>query len=251
MYVQDYVYSNVVFNKRGEQIKRLTLSNGIGDFIVDDNENLVAILEKLDPVRLTSTQILCKISPQGELAEIYGEFPYPICINRVSGGISIITTGFESSLYIAKLDEKAFVYGYSKKYELFIKDWSGNVLLKIKRNLSPPRFTGEERHALRKFCALEQKPYFFRIMCDSRGRIYVQKNNPSQIFPGKGAVEISGEEVDVFSKDGRFLYETWLPANTFIIKDGFLYAYEMNEGTGLESIKRFKINNWEQMKEGS
>jgi len=255
IYVKDYIYSIVVFNKHGEHIKRLTLSDSIDDFIVDDNEDFVAILEKPDPVTLSATQVLCKISPQGEVAEIYGEFPRPIYMNNSAGrGTSMITTGYESSLYIAKLDEKAFVYGYSKKYELFIADWSGNVLFKIKRNLSPPGFTRKERHALKKFrdlksTPLEQKPYFFMIMCDSRGRIYVQKNLPRQMFAGKGAVDISGKEVDVFSKDGYFLYETWLPANTFVIKEGFLYAYEMNEETGLESIKRFKINNWEQMKE--
>lgn len=255
LYVKDYAMFVVVFNKHGEYVKRLTLEPAVNDFIVNDNENLVAVLPKTDPDELTSIQALCKINPQEEIAETHGEFPYPISVRRFGEGTMLISTGYESSLHIAKLDEEAFVYGHSGKYELFISDWSGNVLLKITKDQPPPKFSREERRDLQRTPALRsiplrQKPYFFNVMCDSQERIYVQRNNPSQGFPGKGAVDVGGKDVDVFSKDGRFIYETCLPANTFIIKDGFLYSYETNDETGLESVKRFKINNWEQMKTG-
>jgi hypothetical protein len=41
---------------------------------------------------------------------------------------------------------------------------------------------------------------------------------------------------------------TKLPPYTYVIKDGFLYAYVVDEEEGMEYVKRYKIKNWEQIK---
>jgi hypothetical protein len=254
IYTKDNVSSIVVFNERGEYVDKLALRHIVRDFIVDQGGNIFAILEKSNEKELTAVHVLCRINPQGQVFEISNEFPYPLDMRRIGEGTFASSTGFEPGLYLARLDENKFVYGYSAEYELTVEDWSERVLFKIRRNLAPQSFTRVERDALggtrdSRSTLLEHKPYFFKIMCDSRGRIYVQRNSSKKIIPGKGAVEISAKEVDVFSKNGRFLYEAQLPANTFVIKDGFLFVYESNEETGLETIKRFRINNWAQLKE--
>ena len=55
---------------------------------------------------------------------------------------------------------------------------------------------------------------------------------------------------DVFSKDGYYLYKTVFPFAPFVIKDGFFYTRVVNEDTGEVFVKRFRIKNWEQIKEG-
>lgn len=57
-------------------------------------------------------------------------------------------------------------------------------------------------------------------------------------------------EVDIFSEDGYFIYRSIIPRGTYLITDGFLYEYFMNEDTGEELVKRQKIKNWDKIKEG-
>jgi len=59
---------------------------------------------------------------------------------------------------------------------------------------------------------------------------------------------VRGIALDSFSKDGYFLYKSTIPRGTYIIKDGFLYAYVMDEDSGEELVKRFRIKNWDQIK---
>ena len=62
--------------------------------------------------------------------------------------------------------------------------------------------------------------------------------------------EKTSREVDVFSNDGHLLYTSLLPPNTCEIRDGFLYAYSIDEASRLESVKRYRIKNWAQIKDG-
>ncbi|NOR53047.1 MAG: hypothetical protein GQ536_03030, partial [Candidatus Aminicenantes bacterium] len=55
--------------------------------------------------------------------------------------------------------------------------------------------------------------------------------------------------VDVFSKEGLYLYRmnwNFIPA---LIKNGFLYEVRENEDTGDIKVIRHKITNWNRFKE--
>jgi hypothetical protein len=115
------------------------------------------------------------------------------------------------------------------------------ILHRFRKPETPPRFTAEER---RRFKSVpEKKPYFFDLLTDSLGRIYVQRN----MAFGKVSIEVRDKEVDVFDPTGRFLYRTRLPANTRVIRDGRLYCWEVNEAEGMEYIKRYRIRNWDRI----
>ncbi len=79
-------------------------------------------------------------------------------------------------------------------------------------------------------------------------RIYVQRNITKGLL--NAVQENVDRDVDIFSKDGYFLYTSRLPANTCEIKDGYLFAYAVDEANGLESVKRYKIKNWEGIETG-
>ena len=59
---------------------------------------------------------------------------------------------------------------------------------------------------------------------------------------------MKGKEVDIFSKDGIYLYKATIPKDTYIIKSGFLYAYEVEDDT--EVVNRYRIKNWDLIKKG-
>ncbi len=88
------------------------------------------------------------------------------------------------------------------------------------------------------------QPFYYSIFSDNKGRIYVQTN---KTWREEG---VKLKEVDIFSKDGYFLYKTTLPIDTYVIKNGYLYAYVMDEDKGDELVKRFRIKNWDKIKEG-
>ncbi len=146
---------------------------------------------------------------------------------------------------MSKLDKEAFVYGYSKDYELNIIDIDGRVLHKIRKEESPRKFSAREKMIFKKQHSdpPEHKPFFYYIITDSKGRIYVQKNSTI-----RKEFRVN-REVDIFSKDGYYLYKSTIPRGTYIIKDGYLYAYVMNEELGEELVKRFRIENWSSLEE--
>ena len=155
-----------------------------------------------------------------------------------------MTTGYELSLKLTKLASSTFIYGYSKEYELNVINSEGQLLYKIRKDEPYPKFTSKEKREFRRIPLPEYKPYIFSILADSEGRIYVQRNRQTWKEPDVNM------KVDIFSTDGYFLYAATLPPCTWVIKDGFLYTYTLDEDEGMEYIKRYKIKNWEQIKEG-
>ena len=98
---------------------------------------------------------------------------------------------------------------------------------------------------------LEFKPFYNEIISDDLGRIYVRK---------VGSILVKENEVnyDLFSRDGYYLYRVRMPylpefaplIPYIIIKNGCIYRGEHDKETMLDFVKRYKIKNWEQIKEG-
>lgn len=80
---------------------------------------------------------------------------------------------------------------------------------------------------------------YYSIHTDDKGRIYIQTNKT------KGA-EVE-REIDLFSKDGYYLYEAFLPKQTQVIRKGYLYEAVKKD---IWLVKRYKIKNWDQIRSG-
>jgi hypothetical protein len=97
---------------------------------------------------------------------------------------------------------------------------------------------------------LEYKPFFNGILTDDLGHIYVKK---------VGSILVKENEViyDLFHRDGYFLYRVRMPylkespvlIPSMIIRNGFIYRGEHDRETMLDSVKRYKIENWDEIKE--
>ena len=133
------------------------------------------------------------------------------------------------------------MYGYSEKYDLSVIDKNGQLLYKITKEEPFRKFPAAKRRRLKEMNLGDFQPFYYSIFSDNKGRIYVQTNKTWR------EEDVKLKEVDIFSKDGYFLYKTTLPRDTYVIKNGYLYALEVRDN---EIVKRFKIKNWNRIKEG-
>lgn len=241
--IRDGLYEIEKFDKQGYFIEKIKLAKAIDDFDFDGKGNFFAIQQTISDEDLSKT--LCKIDSKGEIKKNYIKLPWPIHYRRIG---EVRSVGYEPEaycLFMSKLDKDAFVYGYSKDYLLNIIDMDGRVLSKVQKEESPKKFSARDKMIYKRQHSdlPEHKPFFYSVITDSKGRIYVQKNRT------KGKEFKVNREVDIFSKEGYYLYKSTIPRGTYIIKDGYLHAYVMNEASGEELVKRFCIKNWNSLKE--
>jgi len=245
IYVKDRSTTLKIFDKDGRYLNRDIHSKHIVmDFLLDEDKNIMAVIWKSSDTESTNTHALCKINSKGDILGVYGEYPYNVYTKKEGEGTLMVSTGYELSVQLAQLDSRTFVCGYPKTYELKITDKNGKMLYKITLDEPVPEFTSKEKASFKKIPPPSQKPYFFSIIIDSMGRIYVQRNMAAT---GKGPAERENKTVDVFNKEGHFLFKTTLPPNTCVIKDGYIYAFAVDEDKGMEYAKRYKIKNWEEL----
>jgi hypothetical protein len=237
--VQDQAYTIEIFAPDGKPIRSMRLETAFRDFRIASDGTIVALLTATLDTK--AFHRLSKIGPDGKVAQIYADVPYTQHIERIAGGMSSVTTGFELAIQFDLLDHQSYVYGYSKDYALTIIDLSGKALCRFGKDETAPKFASKEKAGFKRIPLPEFKPYFYAIYTDDLGRIYVQRNKTW------AEEDVRQKEIDVFSRDGYFLYRTKLPKYTHVIRNGYVYALEVNED---EIIKRFKIKNWAAFKSG-
>ena len=264
IYVNDDSRKIKIFNKEGNYInKDIILEGVLSDFYLDSDRNIWG------KFFLPGFHSIKKVNQIGKVVQKLAESPFMFTKkifsiekvgNRGYAQGLFITHGYEHDSYISKIDNQTFIYGYSKKYELNIFDKEGNILIKIKKDEPYKKFTKEEKSSIENKIKVgliskgypyrgislrypKHMPFFYSIFTDCRGRIYVRRN------PRERAG--NGERVyDIFSKEGYYLYRATVPSSSYIIRNGYLYTRIVNEDTGEELVKRYKIKNWEEIKEG-
>ena len=88
----------------------------------------------------------------------------------------------------------------------------------------------------------DHRPFFSKFLSDDVGRLYVVRFRPIT------EREVGTQDIDVFSKDGFYLYRLTWPFMPQVIKGGFLYEVRQDEDTGLTRIIRYRITNWSDFK---
>jgi len=266
IFVTDRSRRILIFDKEGKYIDQdIHLSDYLLDFHLDSNGCIWGKFRLLVP----TTHFIKKVSPTGKAVKTLAEMPYPInrailshstTGNTAYMGAIVFSHGYESDLYLSKVDNHTFVYGYSNEYKLFEVNEAGEILLIIRKRETPREITKDEReqviHQIRQDIRRRGRivseisidfpkytPYYYSIVTDNRGRIYVRKNPPSR------DLNVS-HEYDVFNKEGIYLYKIRLSSYPDVIKEGHVYTWVAAEDTGEEQIKRYKIRNWEHIKDG-
>jgi hypothetical protein len=242
LYVQDSIRIKN-FDLTGKYQKETLLRNFPTEFLVDDDANIWAVASK----RLENGEFktLIKIGPNGDILATIADVPYKIYEKQASANaVTTVITGFEFDLHFAEIAPRTYLYGYSEKYELKAVDSSGKSLFKIVKEESPQSFAPGEVKGPVAESMPKYKPFFYSLFSDDAGRIYVLKANPTRRDKADARTAY-----DVFGRDGVFLYKLELPyPRAFCIKNGYLYARHVIEDSGLEVVKRFKIGNWEKIR---
>ena len=265
IYVNDMMRKVMVFDQDGKYLdKDITFGEGLTNFYIDSEKNIFG--ESFGP----SYRALLKIDRVGKVEKRLAEFPFRVNIQVVSSSTvgnkkmsSVVggTTGYEYDLFLSQINKETFVYGYSKEYELFIINKEGDLLSIVKRDAPSKKITSSLKSRIEFRSRMqasrsgqsvpsnyshafpEYMPFFYSIFTDSSGRIWVKTK-----FEDQDGNKIEG--YDIFSQDGYYLYQANLSIRPKRIKNGYLYTFAIDEETGSEKVKRYKIKNWDQIKEG-
>jgi len=241
IYVKDGLREIEKFDKQGSHVKKIKLEKSISYFFLSGNEHFITLQSTVSDEEISKA--ICKVNSDGEILESYVKVPYEMYYKREGEMVTAGDLAYAYDLILTEIELRRFVYGYSKEYELNVIDDEGNLLYKINKDQPYQGFSASEKRKYEKHHELPpHKPFFYSLITDSKGRIYIQRNRT------RGEDFKLNREVDIFSKDGYFLYKSTIPRGTYILKDGFLYAYVMNEDKGEELVKRYRIKNWDQIK---
>lgn len=240
LYIQDGASQIKIFDKQGKYLEQILVEKPVFiGFDLDGNGNFFAI--QTTTTLEERSKALCRINSKGEILKYYVKFPWEILVEKRERGVGV---GYIETydLLMSKINDKKIIYGYSKDYELNVIDFEGNPILKMNKDATPRLFPKEQIQRYKKLNVkiLPYRPFFYSIFTDSKNRIYVQKNDIRVDNPQVN------KEIDIFSEDGIYLYESVIPRRTRLIKDGFLYAYNLEQ----DKIIRYKIKNWDKIKAG-
>ena len=157
------------------------------------------------------------------------------------------------------LTAEIFCYGFSDEHKIYLTDSGGKTISIVTVDEKPQAISGKEKDETKKsgmFISSGQtqrpeeliifpdhRPFFWNILNDDEGRFYVvrfksilEKDAPSR--------------VDVFSKDGIYLYKMTWPFAPAAIKYGCLYEVRTEEETGEVRVIRYRVKNWARMATG-
>jgi len=157
------------------------------------------------------------------------------------------------------------VYGHSSEYKLYVLNTSGEARFRIEKEEKAEPVTQKDKdrridnylerqeksgtkvkltwnEVKKAYIFPEFKPFFSGIVLDNEGRIYVERfklYNP----------EDRSRVYDLFSEEGYYIYRVKMPLPPSIIRNGYMYRIERDQETGYIKVIRYKIKNWEQIKE--
>ena len=252
------------FNKQGQFIESIPLNIYINDIAANPEGNILANGWVRDKGGIR--RMIIMMNSDGKIikniAEI-SDYGPKIIITDTATWTLAPNRNYNTLLLSAALDERSFVYGHSSEYKLFKIDKNGDLILTIKKEETPIIITRREKDFIierdlkaanksgmkiskkivEEACHFRKyRPFFNRFIIDSKKRLYVQIVR--SVFDESELINF-----DIFSNEGYYLYKTSLSFSPEVIKNGFAYDVLTSRETGEVKIKRYKIKNWDQIKE--
>jgi hypothetical protein len=151
IYINDGLRKIKIFDKEGHHLDRdIILEGNLIYFYLDLDRNIWGKFSR--PAYHSFT----KVSHKGTVEKELAKFSFSITRKNLGGGMFVaISHGYEHDLFIAKIDEDTFTFGYSKEYKLDVIDKEGNILFNIRKDEPDQRFTAEEKDRIRKEVEME------------------------------------------------------------------------------------------------
>lgn len=196
---------------------------------------------------------LVQLSPEGEMLRTLAEFP----AYGASPG-QMLFHWYSGNLSYCPRPDDSLCFGFSLDYKVHVVDREGRQMFAFSKAEKSQGISGEEADLTRekgiwawfgqgdpKTAPLnmpDHRPYYTRFYSDDLGRLYVVRFRPIT------EKDVKTSDIDVFSKDGYYLYRMTWPFVPQVIKGGFLYEVRQDEEAGLTRIIRHRIKNWGDLK---
>lgn len=174
---------------------------------------------------------------------------------QTTGGIAFSVTNVYSQAYYFNMCSDGLIYASNLEYKLYKYDLEGKLAFAITLDENPGEISSKEKNFIvektKKSMKLnvgnnlkmnfpDNRPFFKKILIDEKDRIYVIRLKSIM-------EEENGEVIDIFSKDGKYLYKVTIPFEPLIIKNGFVYFIEKtldNDDDYIYKVKCFEIKNY-------
>jgi len=260
IYVYDSRRRNIqVFDNDGNFKKVIKLPSYTFHFGTTKDGNILMLYYSVKkPIRS-----LILIDSEGDIIKTFGNYTYQPApsIKR-----HMLGNPYSHRLYFFPKNIGGGIYGHSSQYKLFVINPSGNLSHIIEMEKPPELITKKDKDRLidgylkrrgqfpigeklsrsevkRAYIFPKFKPFFNDIFIDSKDRIYVR-------IPKSFLDKDESTHYDLFNKEGYFLYRVKMPHFSFpkLIKNGYIYTHNRDSVTGYIQIKRYKIKNWEHIK---
>lgn len=175
-----------------------------------------------------------------------------------TGDNVIVFHRYSSRVAAAPLTPRDFAYGFSTEYRIMVASWNGESQYIILKEEKPEPITAREksengekgafawygldrRPKSNELVYPDHRPYFSRFMSDDVGHLYVLRFQ--SVFDQDAPMP-----VDVFSREGLYLYRMVWPRIPAVIRGGAFYEVRQDEETGETTVVRSRIRNWDKMK---
>jgi len=244
----------VCFGKDGSFMKKIPVKTFLSTSMLGPRGTIIGTTQP----RLGSggpKYTLVQLDPEGAplrtVAEYRGEFK--------ENQTAIVLHAYGNRIAFAPLTPETFVYGFSETYRIHVADVEGRTVLLIAKDEKPQSISGKEKDETREsgIYALigtnekklddgmfpDHRPFFGQILTDDAGRIYVVRS-------GSILDKDASRKVDVFSKDGYYLYAVAWRSFPSVLKAGFFYEVREDKETSEYEVVRRRIKNWSSMKTG-
>jgi hypothetical protein len=259
LYVADQMKIEV-FDSAGEYKKSIPLETRINEFIVT-SEGQIITYTILDAEEGNKKAIV-KLNLEGKIIENMAEFTDVRALqSKTDTGRTMTFKAYHQYNYWPYLypeGNDGFVYAYPSEYKIFNTNSKGELSLVIQKDIAPKAISQEEKNfimnnirkitekrgikitddLLKSACQFPpHRPFFNWILLDDAERLYVRE---------AGSVLDRNPEfrIDIFNKNGYYLYRTSFPFTPELIRRGHVYDVFTSEDSGEVEIRRYRINNW-------
>ena len=240
----------VVFGPEGIFKKNILLKTFLSGFMLGPGGTIVGRTQPNIREEGGPKNKLLQLGSDGEILRTIATYP----VNGASPG-QVLYHWYAGQIAFCPRSYDSFFYGFSLDYTIHAVDGDGRELFAFSKTEENKGISGQEADLTResgifawygagdpKTAPLDlpdHRPFFTRFYSDDDGRLYVVRFRPIT------EKDVKTSEIDVFSKDGTYLYRMTWPFVPQVIKEGFLYEVRQDEEVGLTKIIRHRIKNWE------
>ncbi len=241
--------SLVVFGPDGVFKKNILIKTSLSGFVLGPGDTIVGRTQPNIREEGGPKNKLLQLGPDGEVLRTIATYP----VNGVSPG-QVLFHWYSGQLAFCPRSDDSLYYGFSLEYKVHVIDGEGRELFAFSTAEKSQGITGQEADLTRESGIFawygqgdprtapldlpDHRPFFTRFYNDDSGRLYVIRSKPIT------EKDVKTSDIDVFSKDGYYLYRMTWPFVPQVIKGGFLFEVRQDAEASLTRIIRHRITNW-------